>query len=73
MVRPAARTTQIAIWRRFDAGWRFALQPAAQSTVSLAVDPQFGQVREAVVSAVSRTGVESRRVRWSVPQAATAR
>lgn len=72
-VRSAPGTVQLAVWRRFDAGWRFAALPAAETALRLQSDPQLGRVLEVAVSAVSRTGVESRRVRWSVPQAAAAR
>jgi uncharacterized lipoprotein YddW (UPF0748 family) len=58
----------LAIWKRYDLLWRFSVQPASQSFISLADDPAYGVVQEVQVSAIGRTGTESARSVWSVAQ-----
>ncbi|MBC7368117.1 MAG: hypothetical protein H7343_15105, partial [Undibacterium sp.] len=70
---PGKPAAVYAIWRRQGKHWRFAVQPAGETAISLAADPAFGAVDKLVVSAVDYLGNESPRVtlaldavpRWS--------
>ena len=63
MVQPAAdkETKLYAIWKRFDSGWRFFVQPAAQDLIEIGNDPELGHISAVVVSAVDHLGNESPR------------
>ena len=59
---PGAATSSYAIWRRFDSGWQFSVQPAAQTVIDNGADPAGGRLSAVTVSAIGRTGNESGRV-----------
>jgi uncharacterized lipoprotein YddW (UPF0748 family) len=51
-----------AIWKRFDSGWHFFVQPSAQGFLDLADDPALGHINAVVVTAIDHVGNESPRV-----------
>lgn len=63
MVPSAGKPAKLyAVWKRFDRGWYFFVQPAASGVVDLADDSAWGRVSAVVVSAVDGVGNESPRV-----------
>jgi uncharacterized lipoprotein YddW (UPF0748 family) len=58
---PGRATTLYAVWRRHAGGWRFSIQPAAQSWIDTPPDPELGPVSRVVLSAIDRVGNESAR------------
>jgi uncharacterized lipoprotein YddW (UPF0748 family) len=51
-----------AVWKRFDSGWYFSAQSAAQESLNIGNDPVFGRVSAVTVSAIDHVGNESPRV-----------
>ena len=54
--------TQLAIWTRHGAEWRFAVAPAGRKQWSIADDAKLGAVNAVFVSGIDRLGNESERV-----------
>ncbi|MEI8327035.1 MAG: hypothetical protein WCH44_17055, partial [Betaproteobacteria bacterium] len=63
---PGKPTSLYAVWKRFDSGWRFFVQPAAQAEIDLKPDAKLGATHQVVLSAVDRVGNESPRVAFIV-------
>jgi hypothetical protein len=51
-----------AVWKRFDKGWYFFVQPASQAWLDIGSDPVLGRVSAVTVSAIDHVGNESPRV-----------
>jgi uncharacterized lipoprotein YddW (UPF0748 family) len=58
-----------AVWRRYGEQWKFSVQRATDTRLSLAADAKLGPLKSVVVSAVDAVGNESPRVRWDLATA----
>ena len=52
-----------AVWRWYGEHWKFSVQRASDTRLSLGADPKLGKLKSVVVSAVDAVGNESPRVR----------
>ena len=70
-IEPAAgkQAKLYAIWKRFDSGWLFFVQPATQDVIDIGSDTVSCHVGAVVVSAVDHAGNESPRtvMQFSAP------
>jgi uncharacterized lipoprotein YddW (UPF0748 family) len=62
------RPWQYAVWARHGDTWRFSVHPAASTGMDLVADETGATPVSVVVSAVDRSGNESRRVTQAVPR-----
>ena len=58
----------LAIWARYGDAWTFSVTPASASSAHLDARVSGNAIDALVVTAVSRTGLESPRVRVAIPQ-----
>lgn len=61
---PKKAVANYAVWARYGSEWRFFSVPAARPELDLATTPALDRI---VVSALDRSGNESRRIRLSAP------
>ena len=57
----------LAIWKRYEQAWIFSVQIAAHPEISLINDPQYGAIKQLVVSSIDRNGNESAHAIYAMP------